>query len=319
MGITMKASWLALLGLFFSTAYLVSPALPSLGAEHSSEAKGSTVIAPDASLKLLSGGFKFTEGPISDAEGNVYFTDQPNDAIHCWTTAGELKTFMKPAGRSNGLYFDLNGDLLACADERNQLWAIDSDGNHRVLVDKFEGKLLNGPNDLWVHSNGSIYFTDPFYKRPYWDRGGSEQPGQSVYRVTPDRKEVQRLTTDLRQPNGIIGNADAAILYVADIGAGKTYRYRIAEDGSLTEKTLFCNSGSDGMTMDQAGNVYLTGRDGVSRYSPQGALQETIVVPKPWTANVTFGGVNRDTLFITAGDSLFSVKTTVQGVLPYRN
>ena len=121
---------------------------------------------------------------------------------------------------------------------------------------------------------------------------------------------------DLVKPNGIIGDWEKRILYVADIGAGKTYRYRIPDDGTLFENTLFCEAGSDGMTIDQDGNVFLTGRAGVTRYSPDGQLRETISVPRSWTANVTFGGPQRNVLFITAGDSLFSIETTVQGLRP---
>ena len=206
-----------------------------------------------------------------------------------------------------------SGELLACADGNNELWSIDQAGAHIVILTAFEGKKLNGPNDLWLHPDGSIYFTHPYYKRPYWNRGGIEQPGQSVYRMTPDRKSVQRLTEDLRQPNGIIGDSKNKFLYVADIGDQKTFKYTIEEDGSLSHKTLFCTAGSDGMTLDSDRNLYLTGKNGVTRYSADGVLQETIAIPKGWTANVTFGGPNHDTLFITAGDSLFSIKTTVAG------
>lgn len=291
-------------------AVLCSPALP----RGQATAQDQSVISEGVELRLLSEGFKFTEGPIADPDGNVFFTDQPNDAIHCWTVDGKLTTFLKPAGRSNGLFFDLDGKLLACADEQNQLWSIDAKGQPSVVLGLVDGKKLNGPNDLWVHSSGAIYFTDPFYKRPYWNRGGIEQPGQAVYRISPDRGTVQRLTDDLRQPNGIIGDSARGILYVADIGAGKTYRYEIATDGLLQNKQLFCNAGSDGMTIDRDGSVYLTGKEGVSRYSADGVLGETIAVPKAWTANVTFGGADRSELFITAGDSLYSIKTTVQGL-----
>ena len=110
----------------------------------------------------LAGGFSFTEGPAVDAEGNVYFTDQPNDRILRWGIDEKLTTFLQPAGRSNGLYFDRDGNLLACADEKNELWQIDMDKNVTVLVEDFEGRNLNGPNDLWVDKKGGIYFTDPF-------------------------------------------------------------------------------------------------------------------------------------------------------------
>lgn len=272
----------------------------------------SKVIAPGAKLELLADGFKFTEGPAVDTEGNVYFTDQPNDRIMKWSVEGKLSTFLQPCGRANGLYFDLNGNLLACADEKNELWSIDMQGRHTVLVKDYQGKLLNGPNDLWVHPKGWIYFTDPLYKRNYWNRGPMEQDGQHVYMLSAGRKTLTRVIEDLRQPNGIIGTPDGKTLYVADIGARRTYVYDLQPDGKPVNKRLFCELGSDGMTLDNEGNVYLTGR-GVSVFDKNGQKIEQIDVPKGWTANVTFGGKERDLLFITASDAVFGLKMRVKG------
>jgi len=271
------------------------------------------VIAPGATLEKLSGEFKFTEGPAADKAGNVFFTDQPNDRILKWGVDGKLSTFMQPCGRSNGLCFDGKGHLLACADEKNQLWSIDSARKVVVLVKRYKGKLLNGPNDLWVRPDGGIYFTDPFYKRPYWKRGPTEQDGQCVYYLTPNRKELRRVADDLEQPNGIIGTPDGKTLYVADIRARKTYSYEIRTDGSLANKTLFCEMGSDGMTIDSEGNVYLTGK-GVPVFDKTGKKIEHIDVPERWTANVCFGGKDRRTLFITASQGLYAIRMRVKGV-----
>jgi gluconolactonase len=139
----------------------------------------------------------------------VFFTDQPNDRILKWGIDGKLSTFLQPCGRSNGLFSDLKGNLLACADEKNQLWMVDARGKITVLVKDYRGKRLNGPNDLWVRpQDNSVYFTDPFYKREYWKRGPMEQDGQHVYLLSPDRKTISRVTDDLREPNGIIGTPD---------------------------------------------------------------------------------------------------------------
>ncbi|MBN1417447.1 MAG: SMP-30/gluconolactonase/LRE family protein [Planctomycetes bacterium] len=270
------------------------------------------VVAPGAKLEKLAGGFKFTEGPAADAEGNVFFTDQPNDRILKWSIDGKLSTFLQPCGRSNGLYFDRDGNLLACADEKNELWSIDPKGAAKVLVKEYEGKLLNGPNDLWVRPDGGIYFTDPFYKRDYWKRGPAEQDAQCVYFLAPDRKKLVRVASDLKQPNGIIGTPDGKILYVADIGGSKTYAYAIRGDGSLAEKRLFCEMGSDGMTMDEEGDVYLTGR-GVTVFDREGKRIARIDVPERWTANVCFGGKDRKTLFITASTGLYGIAMRVAG------
>jgi len=273
----------------------------------------SDIIAPGAKVEKLADGFKFTEGPAADAEGNVFFTDQPNDRILKWSVDGKLSTHMQPSGRSNGLCFDAGGNLWACADEKNELWCIDPSGKVTVVVKQFEGKLLNGPNDVWIRPGGGIYFTDPFYKRPYWRRGPQEQEGQCVYFLGPDRKKLTRVADDLKQPNGVIGTPDGKILYVADIRAGKTYAYEIQPNGTLAGKRLFCKMGSDGMTIDNRGNVYLTGK-GVTVFDPSGKQIEHIPVQAGWTANVCFGGKDRQTLLITASQGLFGIRTRVKGV-----
>lgn len=271
------------------------------------------IVAPGAEVKLLADGFKFTEGPASDADGNVLFTDQPNDRILEWSIDGKLSTWMQPCGRSNGLSFDREGNLWACADEKNELWCIDPSKKAAVVVKEYQGKLLNGPNDLWVRPDGGIYFTDPFYRRPYWARGPQEQDVQGVYYLTPDRQKLVRVIDDLVQPNGIIGTPDGKTLYVADIRAKKTYAYNIGRDGSLAQKRLFCEMGSDGMTIDDRGNVYLTGK-GVTVFDRSGNQIEQIPVDARWTANVCFGGKDRRTLFITASQGLYAIRMSVAGV-----
>ncbi len=273
------------------------------------------VLAPGAKVERLAGGFKFTEGPAADKEGNVYFTDQPEDRIHKWSVSDErVTTFLSPSGRANGTYFDKDGNLLTCSDEENQLWSVTPDGKTTVLVKDFGGKALNGPNDLWIRPDGALYFTDPLYPRPYWKRSPAmQQDGQHVYFLSADRKDVKRVASDLKQPNGIIGTPDGKTLYVADIGAGKTYAYAVETDGSLTGKRLFCGLGSDGMTIDTEGNVYLTGK-GVTVFDKTGKQIDHLDIPEPWTANVTFGGKDRDLLFITASTSLYGAKLRVKGV-----
>jgi gluconolactonase len=281
-----------------------------------------SVIAPGAGLEKLAGDFAFTEGPASDSEGNVFFTDQPNDKILKWSVDGKLSTFLEPAGRSNGLSFDEAGNLWACADELNQLWCITPAKNGTakstvkvVLKADLENRLLNGPNDVWIRpGDRGLYFTDPLYKRPYWKRDPAMQTkGQFVYYSTMDGKMLRPVATDLTQPNGIIGTPDGRTLYVADIGANKTYSYDIGADGTLTNKKLFHELGSDGMTIDDAGNVYLTGK-GVTVIDKTGKLVENIAVPESWTANVCFGGKDRRTLFITASKGLYAIRTRTRGV-----
>src|SRR5262245_61517511 len=160
----------------------------------SAHAADSSLVAPGAKLEKLGGGYSFTEGPAVDREGNVFFTDQPNDRIVKWSAAdGKFSDWLKPAGRANGTYFDKDGNLIACADEKNELWSISPDKKVTVLVTNFDGKLLNGPNDLWIRPDGGIYFTDPLYKRNYWKRDPAmQQDGQHVYFMSVNRKEVKR-------------------------------------------------------------------------------------------------------------------------------
>lgn len=271
------------------------------------------IIAANEHPVLVSSDYSFTEGPATDANGNVYFTDQPNNRIIKWAVDGTASVFMEPCGRSNGLYFDRDGKLLACADEQNQLWSIDvTTKEHTVILTDFEGKLLNAPNDLWIAPQGGIYFTDPFYKRPYWDDSTRTAIKENVYYISPDRKSIKVVEQDVVKPNGIIGTPDGKLLYVADIGDSKTYSYKIKKDGSLSKRKLFCEMGSDGMTLDNQGNVYLTGK-GVTVFNSKGEKIEHIPIEQGWTANVTFGGKNNDVLFITAMNSVYTVKMNVKG------
>jgi gluconolactonase len=244
----------------------------------------------------------------------VYFTDQPNNTIWRCGIDGRLAIFLSPAGRANGLYFDRQGRLLACADEHNQLWAISpTDRRVTVLLRDVGGRRLNGPNDLWVHPRtGNIYFTDPYYQRDYWTRTAPEQPGQYLYLLRPGQNEPLTIETQLQKPNGIVGTPDGRTLYVADAEGNKTYRYRIGSDGRLRERQLFVAQGSDGMTLDEQGNVYLTGQ-GVTVFSPAGRQIGHIAVPAGWTANVCFGGPDRRTLFITASEAVYTLRMRVRG------
>lgn len=271
------------------------------------------VVAPGAKVQLLGRDFKFTEGPAADAKGNVFFTDQPNDRIMKWGVDGKISTFMQPSGRSNGLCFDGQGRLWACADLQNELWCIGTDKRIDVVVKQYRDKLLNAPNDLWLRPDGGVYFSDPFYERSYWNRGPMEQDGQHVYYLSPDRDRLVRVTHDLTQPNGLIGTPDGKTLYVADIEAKKTYVYDIQADGLLSNKRLFCELGSDGMTIDSEGNVYLTG-DGVIVFNKQGKQIEHIRIDEPWTANVCFGGQDRKLLFVTASRGIYGIQMRVSGV-----
>jgi len=265
----------------------------------------------DAEIVKSCGGFSFTEGPAADKKGNVLFTDQPNNRIYKWSLKNKLSVFHDSAQRSNGLYFRGDGALLACADEKCRLISINQKGGITVLADGYAGKPFNGPNDLWIHPSGRIYFTDPYYQREWWTRRAPEQDCEGVYCLEPSGR-VFRVADDFKKPNGIIGTPDGKTLYVADIGAWRIYRYDILHDGSLSGKKWFAPEGSDGMTLDERGNVYLT-NSAVSVFSPAGIKIASIAMPE-MPSNACFGGKDRKTLFITARTSLYALRMKVRGI-----
>lgn len=263
---------------------------------------GDGSVSFESEVVKLAGGFKFTEGPAADAKGDIYFTDIPNNRIHKWSVKdGKLSTFMENTGGANGLYFERQGNLLACAGGAGKVLSVSPKGKVTVLADKYKGKSFNSPNDLWIDPKGGIYFTDPRYGR----RDNLPQDGEHVYYLSPDQKKIVRVVDDMVRPNGVIGTPDGKILYVADRGANKTYSYKINADGTLSGKKLFAEKGSDGMTLDEKGNLYVT-VDGVLVYDPSGKLINKIEVPET-PANVCFGK-DKKTLFITARKSLYCVK-----------
>ncbi|NQU84753.1 MAG: SMP-30/gluconolactonase/LRE family protein [Mariniphaga sp.] len=271
------------------------------------------IIAKNATITKAGSGFAFTEGPAVAPDGRVYFTDQPNDKIHIWDEKKGVSLYLEGTGRSNGMYFNDEGKLIACADLHNQLVVFD---DNKIATTIFEGlydsKHINAPNDLWITPNGGIYFSDPYYHRGWWTEGHKEiQEVRGVYYLSPEG-EISRVIDDYKQPNGLIGTPDGKILYVADINDRKTWKYDIQEDGSLANKTFFAPNGSDGMTIDNRGNVYLTSRK-VWVYSPKGELINEIEVPEG-PSNVCFGGKKRKTLFITARTSVYTIKMKVKGV-----
>lgn len=290
---------------------LVAMGMQGIG-QADGEAGGAAALAAEgATVQLAATGFTFTEGPAADAEGNVYFTDQPNDRILKWNPDGEVSVFMEGTGRANGLAFDHDGNLIACADADNQLVRISPAGQAEILVDDFEGRKLNGPNDAWVAPDGGIYFTDPYYQRDYWARTEPELALEGVYHLAPDGT-LTVVDDALDKPNGIVGSAPGDRLYVADIGAGVTYVYDRAADGTLSNRRAFAPMGSDGMTLDEAGNLYLTG-DGVTVFDANGQQIAHIPIDEDWTANVTFGGRDGKVLFITAMDSVYTLEMAVRG------
>lgn len=288
--------------------------LAVLGVAQNKSSK-SPVIANGAKLIRLSDKFSFTEGPAVNKSGDVYFTDQPNNKIIKWSaTDGTLSVYIDDSGRSNGMYFDNSGNLIACADLKNQLWQFDQHRKVTVLVDSYNGKLLNGPNDVWIDQKGGMYITDPYYERDYWNRGPMEQDGQCVYYLSADKTKLTRVADRLLKPNGIIGTPDNRHLYVSDIEDKKIYVYDIQPDAKLSNRVLFVEKPSDGMTIDNKGNIYISNEVGITVFNKKGEQIEQIPIDEKWTANVCFGGKKRNQLFITASKSVYIIAMKVRGV-----
>ena len=300
------------------------------------------LVAPFRVLDTLAKGFSFTEGPAVDKHGNIFFTDQPNDKIYRWDAAkGTITEFLSETGRSNGMAFDMDGNLIACADLHGELWKIFPDGTHEVLADNYQGKLLNGPNDVWINPvTGGIYITDPIFPRDYWDNDDprktgnpnwppmhSEQAttgkGGHVYYLAPDATELVRVTdipgwNDDSWPNGIVGTPDGTKLYVnqwAYDASGGIWVFDINPDGTLSNIMPFVPGANflDGMSMDDRGNVYASGGVGVNAWDPDG--NHILTINAGGGTNNVFGGQNNKTLFITGPvDRLTALQMKVKGV-----
>jgi gluconolactonase len=252
-------------------------------------------------VKQIASGFKFTEGPAVASNGDIYFTDIPNNSIHVWSAKSNLSIFRENSGGANGLMFDSYGNLIVCEGGNRRLTSINPKKSVTVLADNFNVKKFNSPNDLWIDPKGGIYFTDPRYGK----RDNLEQNGEHVYYLSPEGGKIKRVISDMVRPNGIIGTPDGKKLYVADHGDKKIFSYYINNDGSLSNKKLFVGKGSDGMALDSKGNLYLT-TDAVLIYNPNGKLLRRIEVPET-PANVCFGKKGK-TLFITARTSLYAIR-----------
>ena len=266
--------------------------------------KSSGLIAPGAAVKKVESGFSFTEGPATDAEGNIYFTDIPEERIYKWTWKdGKVSLYRENTGQANGLMFDGKGRLVICEMGDNRVTRDDLNGSIIVLADSYNGKKLHMPNDLWIDPKGGIYFSD------FTGQRDNQEERLQVYYISHDYRSVRQVTGDLIAPNGLIGTPDGKTLYITDPGAGKTWSYKINPDGTLKDKKLFCSQATDGMAMDEKNNVYFSGG---SIFSPTGRLIEEIAFPEQG-ANLTFGGKDRKTLFITARNSVYTLEMAVKG------
>ncbi|MBN2308894.1 MAG: SMP-30/gluconolactonase/LRE family protein, partial [Candidatus Hydrogenedentes bacterium] len=235
---------------------------------------------------------KFTEGPLWLPAGELVFSDIPADTIY----RGDGTVFRTPSGKSNGLTLDRQGRLIACEHWNRRVSRTAKDGAVTVLADRYQGKLLNSPNDVVVRSDSSIYFTDPPYgleKRP------AELEFSGVYLLPPDG-ELRLVFDGFDRPNGLAFSPDEKTLYIGDSGASIIHAFDVAADGTLSNGHLFCECpGPDGMKVDQRGRLWTSASDGIRIYGPDGAHLETVAFPLQPT-NCAFGGPDSKTLFVTA-------------------
>ena len=262
---------------------------------------------------MIASDFSFSEGCSVDKNGDVFFTDQPNNKIWKYSLDGKLSVFLNQSGRANGTYFDKKGNLITCSDEHGQLWSISPSGKVKVVLNSPAGKQFNGPNDIWIHPNGGMYFTDPYYQRDYWKRTTPDLKTEDVYYLSKGNHELKMVASGMVKPNGIVGTPDGKSLYVADNRAGKTYRFQIEKNGNLSDKQLIIDRGSDGMTLDKQGNLYLTGQGGVFIYSKEGKLLDQIRISGNPT-NVCFFGKDRNLLFITSRPEVYVLPMRIKGI-----
>ncbi|MER3415292.1 MAG: gluconolactonase [Gemmataceae bacterium] len=273
-------------------------------------------IGPVGPITKLHTGFAFTEGPAVDRQGNVYFSDIPNEKIYKIDTSGKLSVFREKSNHANGLMVNGRGEIVACEMD-GAIVALSSDGRERrVLADGYQGKRFNAPNDLVIDQQGGIYFTDPSFRAPM----PLPQEKTAVYYLAPDGK-VTRLIDDLPNPNGVILSPDETKLYVVPTGQAQVMVYPVEAPGKLGPGKVFCslkqpegrqNTGGDGLTVDCKGNLYITSVLGLQVFNPDGQLLGIIKFPEQ-PANVTFGGPDLKTLYVTARTSVYTAPMAVQG------
>lgn len=274
----------------------------------------SSVVVEGATFQTVQGQYKFTEGGATDAHGDVYFSDIPENRIYRWQSSdGSVQLVTAKLNRPNGLSFSERGDLVVCESGARRIVTLTANNNIRNSANELDGRRFNSPNDLWISPAGGIYFTDPRYGK---NRDDMEMDGEFVFYFNPGKPRAAIVDRNLIRPNGITGTPDGKTLYVADAGDNKTYRYRIGHNGGVSNRQLFIEKGSDGMTLDRRGNVYLTSEDSVWVYTPQGELVSRLPLPdgaRP--TNVCFGGPDRSTLFVTARQTAFTLAMQVTGAV----
>jgi len=300
------------------------------------------IVPAGAKIEKLAGGFLFTEGPIwvprmEDTDGYLLFSDPNNNLIYRWTQDGQLSIFLTKSGYrgmdigeygqpgSNGLTLDKQGRLTINQHGNRRVVRMEKNGQLTILADRYEGKGLNSPNDLVYKSDGALYFTDPPFGLPkFFDDPRKELPYSGVFRVSPDGKQVQLLTTDLKGPNGLAFSPDEKYFYVDDWDTEKKIimRYEVNSDGTLSNGKVFFDMTSaegedalDGMKIDQKGNLYVSGPGGLWIISAEGKHLGTIVGPEH-PHNFAWGDDDGKTLYLCAKTGLYRIRLKIPGIRP---
>jgi len=276
------------------------------------------LIRQEAKLETVATGFGFTEGPVWDPGGFVYVSDEEANKIFRVFPDGRKQELIA-LGDPDGNTYDLKHSLLDCASVLRAIIRISPDGKYKVLADRYEGKRFNSPNDVVIGPDGAIYFTDPTLDLPQGEK--QEIPFQGVYRLN-DRGEVRLLTKDLVQPNGLAFSPDGKRLYVDDSDQRNIRVYDFHADGTVNNGRIFANEVTpgkgvpDGMKLDDQGNLYVTGPEGIWVWDPDGQHLGTIVLPEQ-PANLAWGELDYKTLYITATKSVYKLATQAHGFVPY--
>ena len=270
----------------------------------------------DGEPELVATDFKFTEGPVWHPDSYLFFSDIPAHRIFKLMLDGTSEIYREPSGGANGLTLDRQGRLIACEYHSRRVSRTETDGTISVLADNYRGKRLNSPNDVVVKSDGSIYFTDPFYGFPADQE--RELYFQGVYRIAPDGA-ITLLVDDFGVPNGLAFSPDERILYIDDSRHQHVRAFDVLADGSLAngriliDMTADARGAADGMKADTTGNLYVTGAGGTWIVSRTGEHLGTIVTPE-LPENCAFGGPDYKTLFIAARTSIYSIRLKIAGV-----
>ncbi len=271
-------------------------------------------VGTDSRVEKIAGDMAFVEGPVWHPDGFLIFSDIPNNELKKWTKDGGVATFRKPSQNVNGNTIDVQGRLFSAEHSGRRISVTGKDGGVKTLVDRFDGKKFNSPNDVVVKSDGTVWFTDPPYGLPRGEQ--KEQPGNFVFRFDPKSGRTTIVATNLDMPNGLAFAPDEKKLYVADSGKPRHIRgYEVKDDGTLRGGIVFCTidkGGPDGIRCDAEGRVWSSAGDGVQIFALNGVLIGKILVPES-PANLCFGGADGKTLFITARKSLYSIRVMTTG------